>query len=228
MTYYVYSHIQVDTGQIFYIGKGHGNRAYSKVCRSKLWKNVANKHGWKAVIICDDLTEEEAFEVEKFYIKEYGRRDLGTGNLVNFTDGGEGTSGRPTSYETRKKLSDANKGQKRSEETCLRMSETHKGRKRSEEHRKKISESKKGRIRKPFSDEHRKKLSDAWKGRVVSNETRKKMSETSLLRGKRVFTEEWKKNIALARLNKKQLAETRKKISDTLKEFHKNQKPCQN
>jgi hypothetical protein len=31
--------------------------------------------------------------IEKYYIRKYGRRDLGTGCLVNLTDGGEGVSG---------------------------------------------------------------------------------------------------------------------------------------
>jgi hypothetical protein len=38
-------------------------------------------------------TENEAFEKEKELIKEYGRRDLGTGTLCNLTDGGDGVRG---------------------------------------------------------------------------------------------------------------------------------------
>lgn len=130
MMFYIYLHIQSDTSKPFYVGKGKGDRAYS-TNRSKLWKNVASKHGWKAVIICDDLTEEEAFEVEKFYIKEYGRRNLGTGNLVNLTDGGEGLSGHIVSEETRNKISEANKGKMKppcSEEQRTKISEACKGR----------------------------------------------------------------------------------------------------
>ena len=39
------------------------------------------------------LTEKEAFDWERFYIKHYGRKDNRTGILRNFTDGGEGPAG---------------------------------------------------------------------------------------------------------------------------------------
>ena len=41
-------------------------------------------------IIYKNLSKEDACELEMFLIKEYGRKDLGLGNLVNMTDGGEG------------------------------------------------------------------------------------------------------------------------------------------
>lgn len=170
--FYVYSHIQEDTGEVFYIGKGHGNRAYSKVCRSNLWKNVAKKHGWKAVLLCDDLTEAEAFEVEKFYIKEYGRRDLGTGNLVNLTDGGEGFSGlmfsdthkenlknRVFTESWKKNMSLAKLGK-----PCVNVGKKIKP--RSEEAKKRTSDTLKGRPSK-------------LKGRTYSDETRKRVSEAN-------------------------------------------------
>ena len=75
--------------------------------------------------------------------------------------------GKTLSDETRRKLSEANKGKK------LKPA--------SDERRKKISEARKG---KPFSEEHRRKLSEAHKGRTsprkgvtLSEETKKKMSE---------------------------------------------------
>ena len=41
----------------------------------------------------------------------YGRKDLIEGTLVNFTDGGEGVCGWKASDETRKKISDKQKGE---------------------------------------------------------------------------------------------------------------------
>ena len=188
MKYYVYSHMQADTGEVFYIGKGMNNRAYSKYRRSSWWKNIANKHDWKVIIIKDSLSEEEAFELEKFYIKEYGRRDLGTGTLINLTDGGDGISN--ISSSTRKKMSDSKKGTKRSYESNRKTSMSLKGKPSgregkvvSEEGRNNISEGLRGHF---VSEETRKKLSDKLKGRVFSEETRKKMSESR--KGKKRIT----------------------------------------
>lgn len=84
------------------------------------------------------------------------------------------------SAETRKKLSDANKGKqlrlgtKHSEETRRKMSEAHKGKIRTAEHCRNLSEAKKGQ---PKSEEHRRKLSDANKGKTLSTEHRQAISE---------------------------------------------------
>lgn len=192
MKYYVYSHITKDTNQIFYVGKGTGRRARGKR-RNPYWKNVANKHGWKVLILKHNLDEKDALEVEKYYIKHIGRRNIGTGTLVNMTDGGEGTSG----------LAPANKGNvgvfKHSEETKRKISENHRNL------GKKLS---------PFSEEHRKKMSLAAKGKVVSNETRKKMSESQ--KGK-VRSAETLKKMSLVRKGRVFSEETRKKMSDAAK-----------
>ena len=76
----------------------------------------------------------------------------------------------PASAETRKKMREA--ALNRSTETRKKLSEAQKGKTASEETRKKMSES----LKNP-SEETRKKMSKASKGRVVSPETRKKMSE---------------------------------------------------
>ena len=86
--------------------------------------------------------------------------------------------------ETRRKISEANKGRTRapfSEEHRKKISETLKGHTFSEESRRKMSEAKKG---KPsprkgvtLSDETKKKMSESLKGKHRSDETRKKISE---------------------------------------------------
>lgn len=91
--YYVYIHRKADTKEVFYVGKGNGNRAYTKVNRSNLWKNVVKKHGYIVEFVEVGLQEWAAFELEVERIAYYGRRDLNQGSLVNFTDGGEGSSG---------------------------------------------------------------------------------------------------------------------------------------
>jgi hypothetical protein len=86
----------------------------------------------------------------------------------------EAQKGKKHSEETRRKISEANKRENLSEETRRKMSKSQKGKILSDEHRLKISESIKGQKR---SLETRRKMSDANKGRKVSEETRKKLSE---------------------------------------------------
>lgn len=69
--------------------------------------------------------------------------------------------GKTKSYETRLKLSMAHKGKKPSKETRIKQSNAKKGRKLSEEHKLKIKQSNKGKI---FTDEHRINLSKANSG----------------------------------------------------------------
>jgi hypothetical protein len=56
-------------------------------------------------IMFDNLTEQEAKELEIVMIAKYGRINLGTGCLANLTNGGEGTSGYIYSEEQRREIS---------------------------------------------------------------------------------------------------------------------------
>jgi group I intron endonuclease len=87
------------------------------------------------------------------------------------------------SEETRRKMSEANKGENCSEETRRKIGEANKRRPPiSEETRKKLSEASKSRKRPPMSEEQKQKLSDANKGKPKSEETRMKMSEAAKVR----------------------------------------------
>ena len=100
--------------------------------------------------------------------------------------------GRIQTVETRKKISEGNKGKKLSEETRKKIIKNHvgmAGKKHSDATRKKQSESAKGR---PRTTETRKKLSEAHKGRKPSEEARKKMSDAQ--KGRK-HSEETKKKI---------------------------------
>jgi len=94
--WYVYQHVIDDDSLPFYIGigkkKNHG-RAKTRFDRNKFWNNIVNKHGFKYVILHENLSYEEACNVEVKLIAKYGRRDLGTGCLCNLTNGGEGKNG---------------------------------------------------------------------------------------------------------------------------------------
>lgn len=89
----VYYHRRKDTNEVFYVGIGKEGRPYVSQNRNTWWWNIVNKVGYDVEIVHTDLTWDEAVEYEIKYIKEFGRADLGLGNLVNLTDGGEGTRG---------------------------------------------------------------------------------------------------------------------------------------
>ena len=126
----VYRHRRLDTNEVFYVGIGKTEkRAYNKNKRSKFWKKITNKTDYSVEIIAEVDTWEDACELEQFLIQEYGRKNLGTGPLVNMTDGGDGSVGLKHSEEAKQKISEGNKGLKHSEEAKLKMSIAKKGKK---------------------------------------------------------------------------------------------------
>jgi len=191
----VYRHRRNDSNDIFYIGIGHNkNRATSKTGRSEYWKRIEKKYGRQVEIIAKDLTWADACELEIFLIKEYGRLDLKTGNLVNMTDGGEGVTN--LSYESRKKISESQLGVKLSKEHCEAISRGLMGRVVTQEHRDNISNANKGRVSpmkdKKMSDESRLKMSKTRKGVKFSKKHKESISKAN--KG-RVFSEEHKANL---------------------------------
>lgn len=128
----VYKHITLDTHEVFYIGIGSKKRSKAKNNnRSIYWNNIVNKHSYYINILKENLTWEEACELEELLILEYGRRDLNTGSLVNLTSGGEGSLGIKVSDETKYKLSIINKGKILTKEHKMKIGLSNKGRKPS-------------------------------------------------------------------------------------------------
>ncbi len=117
--YYVYQHVRLDTMEVFYVGKGTGNRAYSTKRRNKYWQNIVNKVGYHVEIVHAQLTEQKSFELEIETIANY--RNIGY-KLCNMTNGGEGSSGFMHSEESRAKIRAFNKGRVPLEETRAKMS----------------------------------------------------------------------------------------------------------
>ena len=105
--FYIYAHINPLFNKIFYIGKGSNKRAWDKSNRNRYWHNTVKKYGYIIDILEENLTEDEAFEKEKRYIKRIGRKDLGLGSLVNMDDGGNGISGLKRSEEHKRKMSES-------------------------------------------------------------------------------------------------------------------------
>jgi hypothetical protein len=99
----VYKHTRMDSGLPFYIGIGKTiARAYSKNDRSQLWFNYVKKYGYNVEIIHSNISWEQSCELEKKYIKQYGRLSDKTGILVNLTDGGDGICGYKHTEKTKK------------------------------------------------------------------------------------------------------------------------------
>lgn len=165
--YFVYQHRRGDTNDVFYVGKGklaRGKpyRATARVNRNPHWQNIVNLHGFKAEVLVDGIDEEFAFLIERETIDIYRRRGY---SLVNYTDGGEGTSGRIVSEETRRKISEGNKGKiqpPHTEEAKKKIGDAGRGRKHTDETKAIMSAASKG---KPKSEEHRRKLSEYLTGR---------------------------------------------------------------
>lgn len=121
---------------------------------------------------------------------------------------------RTHSEETKKKISEGNKGKIMSKEARRKMSESHKGKKgtpHTEESKKKISEGNKGKTQ---SDETKKKISEGHKGKILSEETKRKMSESKKWEN---LSEKAKKNILEARKRRILSGEIKKKISESNK-----------
>ena len=211
-----------------YIGKGkwrnQRHNDHLKNCRNKIFENKINY--WKknnidpiVIIINDNMTEIDAWELEVKLIKSIGRFDLGKGPLLNLTNGGEGPAGRIPwnkgkktgsflSETGRKIISDANKHPKNHGK---KISAALKGKQKSDEHKQKLSKSLQGNIpwnkgksglqeawnkAKVLSDEHKQKLSEAHKGRPNTPEQKEKISKK--LKG-RVVSDETRRKMSESR-----------------------------
>lgn len=208
MDFYVYCLFR-PSGEPFYIGKGSRKRIadHFKKCRHD-GSHKANIIAAAKVIGTDipvvklatGLSEVEAFEIEKAFIRALGREPHGP--LTNKTDGGEGPSGRVFSEATRRQMSETKlgrpsprKGVVLSESTREKLRVSHlgqpspnKGRKMSDEQKAKIRAAHLG---KSLSPDHRQKITNALK-------------ENPPNKG-RVFSEEWKSNMSAAHLARRQM-----------------------
>jgi len=175
LEYYVYAYLRKSDNTPYYIGKGSGSRLYSKQHSVTVPKDKS-----QIQLLAVNLTETAAHLIETMLIEHYGRKDIGTGILRNRTNGGEGSSGKIVSPETRSRISLALKGKKLPP--------------RSQEHCRNISKSLKGKTVGPHSIEHKQRISNSLKNKEKTqkqlenfHETIKKRKESGIKGNKRTI-----------------------------------------
>lgn|GEM_PF-2106918 len=89
--YYVYLHRSTESGEVFYVGKGNGKRAWETENRNQAWKERVEKlnENWEVEIYEDDLTEIEAFRLEEKLVEDFGFFDGDNSQLTNHIPGGD-------------------------------------------------------------------------------------------------------------------------------------------
>ena len=202
--FYTYIHRKADDGEVFYVGKGKGDRARYEFGRSQYWQRIKKKHGVLIEIVARHESEEDAFTHEKFLIASF--RGLGV-RLCNMTDGGDGPSGHKHSDESKKRMSQASSGREVSKETRVKLSNALKGRTRSHEVKARISISNSGKKR---TAEQIQRNSEFRKGKPLTPETIAKISAANT--GKKRSAEA-RANISAGHMGKQISAEHRAKIS---------------
>ena len=211
--YYVYIYWRLDTNEVFYVGKGHGDRWKRLDKRNKHFKNIINKYPTMCEIVKENLTENKAFyweeEIIRILVFEYGysidisnnrSREKGY-HLANMTWGGDGTSGmNPWDMVN----------ENRREEWKIKISEATKG-KNHPMYGKHHSEETKEKMKK----NHWSKNSgiNPFKGKHHSEETKKKLSE--------INKELYKNKENHPRYGKQHSEETKEKIGEKAKERFK-------
>lgn len=203
--YYVYAYIRnkdsiiakVET--LYYIGKGSNDRAWLKHHHNSFPTNK-----WQIIILESNLSEIGAFALERFYIRWYGRIDLGTGILRNLTNGGDGVS-----------------GHKHTEISKIKMSKALTGRSLSESHKLNLSISKTGKPGHVHTEKHKLYMKQSMTGRTGSIRSNEAKIKTSITLNNRTTEQKEetrrKKKIAIDNQTLDQREITRKKKSQSSK-----------
>lgn len=175
--FYTYLHCKPG-GEIFYVGKGSGNRAYQlRHQRNRFHKNVVSKYGEEniKVYIFECESEEEAYRDEIHQINHLRRDGF---ELVNLSEGGKGgIRGMRHSDETKRKIAIAKLGNK-----CGLGNKSRTGIPSTDRQKEISSLVHKGNgynVGRKQSHESNEKRSSSLKGRKISEGTRLKMSTSA-------------------------------------------------
>lgn len=141
--------------------RGYGYR------ENEYFNRAIRKYGWKSFkheIIKDNLSHEEASELEKYYIEKYNTTDRSKGYNIEFGGLNEQKS---LSDETKAKISAALRGKYTEAQIEATRHRRNPHYHHSDEIKKIIGDVHRG---KPLSDEHKRKLSESHKGIKPSRE----------------------------------------------------------
>jgi len=111
-TYYTYAWLRENMTP-YYVGKGINNRAYSPHRRGNVYMSPPPRD--RVLFLKKNLTEFDAYKHENYIITILGLKSEG-GILINMSYGGEGSSGRVLSEETKEKIRQKNKNKKLTKE----------------------------------------------------------------------------------------------------------------
>jgi hypothetical protein len=180
--YLVYCLIDPFTSEVRYVGKSSrgvlrirehfGIKGRNACGYAKMWLRKLHSQNAKPIVLIlnESGSEKDVLENEIRVIKLF--RESGF-DLLNITDGGEGTSGRILSVDQRMKISRKLMGHPSSDKVRAAVSMANKGRKMLPHVKAALIAANKG--RKP-SAETVKKMHDALRAKPISPDTRKKMS----------------------------------------------------
>tara|TARA_R110000851_G_C12956575_1_gene553857 strand:+ start:252 stop:932 length:681 start_codon:yes stop_codon:yes gene_type:complete len=182
---------------------------YKHKLYSSFKKYGVNEHTFEVVKEC---LREDLNKLERYYQDRFNVLEEGLNHLLQESD----EAPRVYSEETKRKMSEAQKGKKKgplSGEHKRKVSEAAKGRSHTEEAKRRISKAKKG---KKFSEEHKRKISGARKGRtwedIYGVEGARLRRETR--RKKEPHSEETKRKISEAKKGIKLSEETKRKMRE--------------
>lgn len=98
--FYVYTYTDPHTNDVIYVGKGHDDRDQYHIRNRNTHYNKGFGEHLQKIVDSGELpqilqvrlfnVEQDAYDLERSLIEQYGRLDLGTGTLHNRTPGGEG------------------------------------------------------------------------------------------------------------------------------------------